>query len=77
MRIGVSQSAISKFEIERGDIGLRTVTKIADALALVPLVVFVPKGGVLKRLDNPKAVMDMIGEGQSQLLSQISELVVS
>jgi transcriptional regulator with XRE-family HTH domain len=77
IRIGVSQSAISKFETERGDIGLRTVTRIADALDQVPLVVFVPKGWASEARDNPKVVMEMIGKAQSQLLSQISGLILS
>jgi len=75
-RMGVSQSAVSKFETERGDAGLRTVTRMADALGLIPLVVFVPKGYVSKVQEQPKMIIEMIGAAQSELLSQIGNIVI-
>jgi transcriptional regulator with XRE-family HTH domain len=75
-RMGVSQSAVSKFETERGDAGLRTVTRMADALGLVPLVAFVPKKSISAAQEDPKLIIEMIGAAQSELLSQITRLIV-
>jgi len=40
--LGLSQSAVSKIENGRGDMGLETLYEYADAVGLRPAVVFVP-----------------------------------
>jgi len=41
-KLNLSQSAISKIESQRGDLGLETLYQYAEALGLRPAVVFIP-----------------------------------
>jgi transcriptional regulator with XRE-family HTH domain len=56
-RIEVSQSAISKVESGRGDVGLKTVFRIADALGLKPVMAFASTAHAAAEAHPPLAEM--------------------
>lgn len=78
-RMGLSQSAISKIETGRGDVGLKTLCRYADALGFEPVVLYLP---------TPEAMTEMVPgleaahlaathaiDAQAMFLKRISALV--
>jgi len=78
-RMDLSQSAISKIETGRGDIGLKTLCRYADALGFEPVVLYLP---------TPEAMTEMVPgleaahlattraiDAQAMFLKRISALV--
>jgi transcriptional regulator with XRE-family HTH domain len=82
-KMNLSQSAISKIENGRGDIGIKALFRYSDALGLRPLVLFVasPLASVKEndRLASKEAVEEAnsIVSAQDMFLRKMSEMVPS
>jgi transcriptional regulator with XRE-family HTH domain len=74
--LDMSQSAISKFETGKGDIGFKTLFRIADGLGLVPLVIFARKEGLSSVREHPPALLEVLGSAQEQLFRQMRPLIL-
>jgi transcriptional regulator with XRE-family HTH domain len=74
--LDMSQSAISKFETGKGDIGFKSVFRIADGLDLVPLVIFAQKKSLSSAREHPSALLDVLGSAQEQLFRQVRPLIL-
>jgi transcriptional regulator with XRE-family HTH domain len=74
--LDMSQSAISKFETGKGDIGFKSLFRIADGLGLVPLVIFARKEGLSSVRERPSALFDVLASAQEQLFRQMRPLIL-
>jgi transcriptional regulator with XRE-family HTH domain len=77
-RIEFSQSAISKIESGHGDIPLKTLYRVADALGLRPVVMFVPTAetiavGGSETLAHPVEDQAVLSHETAQLLEALQE----
>jgi transcriptional regulator with XRE-family HTH domain len=77
-RVELGQSAISKIESGRGDLSLKTVFRIADALGLRPVLAFAPAAhGAEERLaaEAVTATAALASAVQEDLLRKIPDIV--
>jgi transcriptional regulator with XRE-family HTH domain len=76
-RIEVGQSAISKIESGRGDLSLKTVFRIAEAIGLKPVVAFASAYSETEAPRRPPdaAAAALAGAVQEDLIRRIPEMV--
>ncbi|HEY5305658.1 MAG TPA: helix-turn-helix transcriptional regulator [Pseudolabrys sp.] len=83
VRLGLSQSAVSKIETGKGDLSLKTLYLYAEALGLEPAVVFVPSALSMESLLPASAALNSAFSSQAafavgaqiELIKRVSECV--